>query len=322
MKRRWILIAFLVWTVSGHTSDSDLGRTLYDEKDYGAAEQVFSELIRAQPNHEEALYYLGRIHFDHSDLDSAKELLEQLNELVPDNADYHLQLAHVYSLKAKTSGFFLNKKKWAGRWKKQLERAYELDSGNVEIRRWLALYLLNAPGIGGGDKDRGMDIARGLIQTDEITGHLLTGYAYRRQKDYSFAAREYNTVLGIDPENSKAHRGLAHLYMAQEQLDSAEAYFLEAIELDPYEVDAYLDMASFYAKQDNTVKTIAYQEQALELDPLESDSRYFLAENLVETGNPKEAAHHYETLVMLTPRHHKAKDARKKLEKLTTAKTR
>jgi tetratricopeptide (TPR) repeat protein len=310
MKSRWLVIAALLWTGTGHASDADLGRVLYEEKDYEGAEQIFNELIRTQPDHEQALYYLGRIRFDHSDLNGAKDYLEKLNELVPDNPDYHLQLARVYSLKAKTSGFFMSKKKWAGRWKKQLERAYELDSSNVEIRRQLALYLLNAPGIGGGDKDRGMDIARGTIQTDEVTGHILTAYAYSRSEDYAFAIREYNTVLNLDPENSKAHRGLGYLYMKRQQPDSARVHFLLGVELAPYEAQAYLDLAYYYSEQDSTQKTIEHQEQALEIDPLISECRYVLAENYAEIRNPTEAARHYEILVTLTPKHHKAKDAR------------
>ena len=62
---------------------------------------------------------------------------ERLVYIRPDNADYQLALGNVYGEKARTGGFFLSKKKWAGKWKERLELAFELDPCNLDAREWL-----------------------------------------------------------------------------------------------------------------------------------------------------------------------------------------
>ena len=164
MKKRalWTLMILGLLVPTGRVlanTDLDEGKSLYSAGDYERAKQIFADILGQDSADETALYYMGKIHFDHSDLDGAEEYFEKLTEIGQKNAEYQLRLGMVYGEKARTSGFILSKKKWAGKWKKQLELAFELDPQNLDAREWLAVYLLNAPGIGGGDKERGTRIA-------------------------------------------------------------------------------------------------------------------------------------------------------------------
>ena len=303
-------------------TDTEKGKNLYSAGDYEPAKQIFVEILSQRSDDETALYYLGRIHLDHSDLDSAKEYFERLAEIEPDNSEYQLRLGEVYGEKARTSSFFMSKKKWAGKWKKQLELAFELDPQNLDARERLSIYLLNAPGIGGGDKDRGTQIAQETLEIDESFGHLLLAYAYRRTGRIDPAIGEYEIVLGMDSENDRAYRGLGYAYVKQEEFEKAEAKFRMCIEIAPDDANSYQAMAYYYSQRGSTEGMRENQEKALELKPLLSDTRYALAKNYQEIEMNSEAIYHYEHLLALTPKHHKAGSAKKRLKELKNPRSR
>lgn len=292
------------------------GEALFLAGDYGPAREIFEGILADNSEDKTALYFLGRIFLAYSDLNGAKDYLEKLVKMEPENAEYHLRLGEVYGQKARTSGFFMSKKKWAGKWKKQLERAFELDPQNLDAREWLAIYLLNAPGFGGGDKDLGTEIARETIEIDEIFGRILLAYAYRRSGEIDLAISEYEVVINKDPANSRAYSGLGYAYMQKESFEAAETNFKKGVEIAPEVAESYEALAYYYTKRGDTEAMIENQEEALALDPLLSDMRYDLAESYEKLEMNKEAIHHYGQLVALTPEHHKAGSAEKRLKKL------
>ena len=319
MKRRLFLVVILFLTTASLVlADADVeeGKVLYAAGDYQPAKKIFESILAQHSTDKTALYYLGRIHLAYSDLDGAKDYLEKLVGIEPDNAEYHLPLADVYGEKARTSGFFLSKKKWAGKWKEELERAFELDPQNVDARESLAGYLLNAPRIGGGDKDRGTEIARATVELDEVFGRLLLAYAYRRTGEIDLAIAEYQAVLDMDPANGRAYRGLGYVYLKREEFETAEANFKTCVEVAPDDARSYLAMAYYYSERGLTEAMVENQERALELKPLLSDTRYGLAKSYQEMKMNPKAIHHYEQLIALTPEHHKAGRAKKRLKKL------
>ena len=321
MKRRALCGAILLGVLAAAPSawagtDAERGKALYAAGDYEPAKQIFESILAAQAADETALYYLGKIRLDHSDLDGAREYFEKLVEVRPDDSTYQLALGEAYGEKARTSGFFMSKKKWAGKWKERLELAFVLDPRNLDAREWLVGYLVNAPGIGGGDKDRGTRIARETIEIDEVVGHMILGYAYRRSDKFDFAIPEYLAVLSVDPEYGRAYSGLGHCYLGQEEYEKAEASFAKAIEVSPDDAVVYEAMAYYWSEHGSKEAEAQAQESALQLSPLLSDIRYDLAKNYEDLDLTVEAMDHYDKLIALTPKHHKAGSAKKRLKKL------
>lgn len=296
--------------------DADQGIAYYKTGDYESAREIFERILAGQDTDETALFYLGKIHLDLSDLDGAREHLEKLVVVRPGRCEYELALGEVYGEKARTSGFILAKKKWAGKWKEQLEIAFELDPQDLDAREWLAIYVLNAPGFGGGDKDRGTKIARETIEIDKVFGRLLLGYAYRRSDKVDLAIEEYLAVLNMDPQNGRAYSGLGYCFLQREDFENAEVNFKKAVEYTPDDELAYQGMAYYWSKREAKEEEAESQEHALRINPLLSDVRYDLARNYQARRATSLAIHHYETLIDLTPRHYKAGSARKRLKKL------
>jgi tetratricopeptide (TPR) repeat protein len=129
------------------------GKILFQSERYDEAKIIFGQILDLNSENPEANYFMGRIYFAAGDYHKAKEYLEKAIRYDEENMAYHLWLAAVYQEKARRANF-LSAAKWAGKWHKELERAFETDPKNIEARRRLIFYYLNAPRICGGDKEK------------------------------------------------------------------------------------------------------------------------------------------------------------------------
>jgi tetratricopeptide (TPR) repeat protein len=315
-----IALAVIVAIAGSLFADADRGQALFESKDYDEASRVFEAMLERDGDDPNALYYLGRISYERADLKQAREYLEKLTKVAPNNAEYEFQLSRVYGELARTSGFFMTKKKYAGKWKERLEHAVELDPNHAQARRWLALYLLNAPGFGGGDKDRGTEIARETIPIDEKVGRQVLSYAYRKTGQMDLAIEECETLIASYPSFGEAYGALGYTLMQTGEFEDARRAFEKWIELDPNNYEAYQAMSYYCEKRELPDELIVSQLKLLELNPLYSDTRFDVAQHYDDRDELDDAVYHYEQLVTLTPEHHRAGKAKKRLKKLKNPK--
>lgn len=80
-----------------------LGEEYYVNKEYEAAKDVFTELKKISPHHENAISRLGNIAFLQKDLDSAEAYFEELVAKYPENMRGHYNLGVIYLIRAEQS---------------------------------------------------------------------------------------------------------------------------------------------------------------------------------------------------------------------------
>jgi len=104
---------------------------------------------------ENRLYWEGKISFAEGDFDKSTDSFSDLVDLVPDNSNYQFEKAKAYMELMKNASMF-SIPVYASKAKSSLIKSVELDSRNIEARIYLAMYYMNAPAIGGGDKEEGL----------------------------------------------------------------------------------------------------------------------------------------------------------------------
>ncbi len=291
------------------------GINLFDAEKFDQAKQVFEKILESNANDSQAHYFLGRIYFNLGKHDDAVKYLQRAVTIAEGNIDFHFGLADVYGFKTRTASF-LSAGKWAGKWKKELERAYEIDPKNLEARRRLINYYLNAPVIGGGDKEKGKRLAEETIHIDEIQGRLLLADAFRQTGKMALAVAEYKKVLELDPQNGAAYNSLGYFFLGQKDYAAAESHFKKYIEVVTADPNAYDSMGDYYSRRGMVDSAMAQYQKALEVDPKFSTSRFNLAQAYEEKKMTAEAIRHYEKIIELTPGHARAEDAGKRIKKL------
>ena len=122
----------------------------------------------------------------------------------------------------------------------------------------LALALLFAPGISGCGDD-----------ASRLQSHLERGDEYLKGEQYPEAILEYKNVLQIDPNQPKAHYGLARAYLGSKQAQRAYWELQETVRLDPAHTDARLEYAQFLllGKQEELNQAIEQADAVLAAKP-------------------------------------------------------
>src|SRR6185436_17053806 len=121
--------------------------------------------------------------------------------LAPDNAEYQRWLGRIYGAKAEEShSFFMARKV-----KSAFEAAVRLAPRSIEARRDLMQYLVEAPWIVGGSKDKAREQVQAIAQLDPLEGRLAQAAFLTEQKKWKEAEAEYLAAVSQHPQRFDAY---------------------------------------------------------------------------------------------------------------------
>ena len=174
------------------------------------------------------------------DVDSAIALAEAAVARCPDDSASWLSLGEAYGAKARIA-FPTSRLRFAKKCKAAFEKSCALDPGNIDARIALFTYLLEAPGIAGGDLSAARREAREIARLDSSRAHSVLGSLALREKDFSKAQAELTLALAAaedDRERAELQCRLASVYESLGKSAEAVAALREARRLDPDNAEA------------------------------------------------------------------------------------
>jgi len=291
-KRIVIAIPSLVLSLSvSAQTPIDEGKRLFDKGKYEESRAMFERALRSNPHDAVANYFVGRTYLEQAKFDQAEEYLEKAVETQRDSINYHLALATVYQEKARRASF-ISAPFIAAKWLRELETAFQLNDKNLEARRRLIQYYINAPGIGGGDDEKGKRLAEEMISIDEIQGRLIFAWALRRTGAEDHAIKQYEKILELDPENGSAYNSLGYVYLNRKDFVRAESFFRRCLEISPHSPNPHDCLGDYYLERGLVDDAITNFQKAIDLDPRFSESRFKLARTLATKKMNNEAILH------------------------------
>ena len=179
-------------------------------------------------------------------------------------------------------------------------------------------------------------VRRALAEDREIVeGYALLGNLERKAGRADAAAAAYTRVLALNPQDTRAQRQLADIWMARrdyakakaileqmlavreeraavltklgeceielEQYDQAERHLLVALQEKPVPPAAHYDLALVYEARGEPLKAMAEYEAQLASDPGAYRAHFNLAKLLAASGRREESARHFEQAVTANP---------------------
>jgi tetratricopeptide (TPR) repeat protein len=183
---RAIVLLSLAPLVAQSSEDMATGVTLFEHRQFAAAQQFFAAFVSQHPTDPAGAYYLGRVTFEGEQYDQAATWFERAVQLDGGNSDFHLWLARTYGQQAQHAGgeaFFLARKV-----KTHLEKAVELNPDNIEARFDLMEYYLQAPAFLGGDAAKAEGQAKEITKRNAAAGRK--AWQQCRQKDASILEKK------------------------------------------------------------------------------------------------------------------------------------
>ena len=247
------------WTGS-HPEDADMlinaGLTAFDAADYAQALEFFDLAMEAAT---EAQQKSGARTFRANTLDMLgryPEAVAAYEEVIAETPDWWEAHANL--------GICHARNEHPAEAEAALRRGLRDCPGSPEIRDELAAHLLSERK----DPKEALALAEEAVALgrDEVR-HLLTlGEARLALKDEEGAAKAYESVLEIDPEDPGAHLELGLLHEQRQEIPEAEEHFIESLKQDPGNPRALYSYASIYYGTDDLVTAEELLTRAIAAD--------------------------------------------------------
>lgn len=194
---------------------------------------------RANPNDPENLWAMSWLKQVWKDLKTSQELAEKAVAADSRNARYHLRLAEAVGEEAQHARK-LHQFSLARRFKKEIDTAIALDPKNVDSLKFLMEYYFEAPGIMGGDKEKGRETAEQIMRLDPVEGYFAQLGMAQREKLKVRAEDLYRLALDARPSSFAAHLALGNYCLGPgKQFPEAETHGREAIKIEPGRVQGH-----------------------------------------------------------------------------------
>jgi predicted O-linked N-acetylglucosamine transferase (SPINDLY family) len=252
-----------------------------------AAEQIYWQILQAEPNHADAIHLLGVLAHQVGKHGIAVEYIKRAIGLKGNAFAFHNNLGEVY--------FALGR----------------LPEAVACYRRALKLkpdYAEAHSNLGNAWKHQGkLDEAvacyrRALnLKPDFAQAHNNLGVACKDQKRLDEAVACYRRALKLKPEYAEAHNNLGNVLQDQGKLDEAVACYRRAVELKPDFAEAHSNLGTAWKDQAKLDEAVACYRRALELKPDYAEAHSNLGNAWKDQGKLDEAVACYRRAVELKP---------------------
>jgi tetratricopeptide (TPR) repeat protein len=289
----------------------------FNSGNYTAAIKTLQSVPQVSTN-SEAQYWLGRSYYELHDYDNAIAAAEKAVELDPKNSLYHEWLGRIYGGKADRDRSF----SYARKVKKEFEEAVRLNPSNIDARRDLEQYCMEAPWVVGGSKDEARDQVTAIEAIDPLEGHLARAAYDLDAKKPELAEKEYREVLAAKPKRIESYFDVITFFIHQNKPADVEAAIQAAAQVSPNDPRlGYYRGVSRVLSGTDLPRGEEYLKSYLASTPDRSDwpshagAREWLGRLYEAEGKRAEAAEQYRAALQLDPGRKEAKSRLEKLEK-------
>jgi len=311
-----VLFAALAAHSGAQSTTVQTAQRNFNAGNYAAA---ISTLQAGVPNstNAEVYYWLGRSYYEISDYDSAVANFEKAVDLEPKDSVYQQWLGRAYGGKADRDRSFSMAKKV----KKQFQEAVALNPSNIEARRDLEEYCLDAPWIVGGSKDEALEQANAIASMDLVQGHLARAiYDREALKKPEEAEDEVRQALAAKPKTPDPYFEAAGFFLRENKPGDVPPVLQAVSAVSPNDPRiAYFRGAADVLQSSDLTEAERDLKSYLASTPDRSDwpshaaARAWLGRLYEAQGKRAEAAEQYRAALQLDP---KLKEAQTRLAKL------
>lgn len=290
----------------------------FEAGNYNSAMSTLRALVSQDPNNAQQHYWLGRCYYEIRDYKSAVAELERATQLAPNSSVNHDWLGRAYGAIADQQHSFLLARKV----KKEFQTAVQVGPSNIDARRDLEEYLLDAPWIVGGSKDGALEQANEIAKIDPVQGHLAKAEYEAAIGKADLAIEEYNAALSMKPKSVDAYLEVANYYGRLgngEQLTAMVEGARGVAPKDPrlafYSGVAHIMTGTNFPLAEESLKSYLASSPDRSDWPSHSTARFWLGQLYEKQGNKMAAAEQYREAIGLDSTNREAKKALSHIEK-------
>jgi predicted O-linked N-acetylglucosamine transferase (SPINDLY family) len=217
------------------------------------AEALYEDILQTEPQHIDALHFLGVLKNQQRQPQRAVELIKQSIQHYPNNAAAHSNLAiALYTLNRFDEVLM------------SYEQVLTLTPDNVEILtvQGNLLLLLNRPKDALASYDKAL-----VISPDAIEIRLSRGMALQALNRFAEALIDYDHVLAINADNAEVWFGRANVLYNLRQLPDALSSYDRSLAINPHSAEAFYNRGILLSSLNRSDEAISSYKQALAIKP-------------------------------------------------------
>ncbi len=291
----------------------------FNSGSYSAAISTLQGAVSQNPSSAEAYFWLGRCYYELKDYDNAITAAEKSVSLDPKNSIFHEWLGRIYGGKADRDRSF----SYARKVKKEFETAVQLNPANIDARRDLEDYEIQAPWVVGGSKDDAKAQMDAIVALDPVEGDLARAmYDDEALKKPDAAAKDYHDALAANPKKIEPYLDALAFYQKQNKASDMQAAIQQASQVAPndprltyYRGVALVISNSNLPDAEKDLKAYLASTPDRSDWPSHASAREWLGRLYEAQGKRSEAAEQYRAALQLDPDRKEAKARLQNLEK-------
>jgi protein O-GlcNAc transferase len=250
------------------------GFARFQAGDVAAARALFEKTLTVQPEHGDALYFLGVIMNGQGQNREAADLIARAIRADPAVASYHFTLANV-----------LQALGGAQQAQESLGQAVRLAPDDADFHNALGCSLHQS-----GNSEAALEHFRhALLLAPVAPLYVNLGIALQALGRYEEAAQNYRDALALAPSNADAENNLGAVLHARGQYEEAIACFRRVLERAPHHVQCWINLGIALQCVTRVDEAAAALQSAIRLDPHNFSAHSRLAIVLREQGRLAES---------------------------------
>ncbi|RYF88700.1 MAG: tetratricopeptide repeat protein [Chitinophagaceae bacterium] len=251
-----LLFASILFAGTAMAQTIDQGKKFMYYERFKSAKEVFQKLVDANPNNEEATYWLGQAEIGLENVPAAKALYQAKLAAAPNSPLVLAGMGHVELIEGKSQDA-----------RSRFETAISLSGGK-------SIPVLNAVGFANANPDsKNGDAAYAIAKLKQATTikkfndpevWANLGDAYRKFADGTNAVLSYQSALAIDPNYVRAIYRTGRVYQTQGAAQEATfmKYYNDVIAKDPAYAPVYGTLFQYYYET-NVPRAAEYLDKLL-----------------------------------------------------------
>jgi predicted O-linked N-acetylglucosamine transferase (SPINDLY family) len=217
------------------------------------AENLYRQILLAEPTHPEALYLLGTLASQVGKNEIAVELISKAVSYRPDYIEAYNYLGFVFLTQGRTDEAIAT-----------YQRLLAMKPGYVEAHYNIGIALQTQGKLDGAAASFRRALA---ITPNYADAHLNLGVTLKMQDKLEEAAASYRRALALKPDYAVAYNNLGIIFKDQGKLGEAIASFRQALSLNLDSAETYSNLAGSLMEQGRLDEAVANFRRALAVKP-------------------------------------------------------
>ena len=251
------------------------------------AETIYQKILQVEPDHPDALHYLGVLAHQVGRNEVAVEFIGRAINVNPSSPSYYSNLGAVLLAQGKMDEAA-----------ESYRKALLLRPDYAEAHYNLGIVLKNQ-----GKLDEEVEHYRHALtlKPDYVDAHNNLGAALKEQGRLDESVEHYQQALSIQPDFAEAHSGLGVALQMQGRLDEAVEHYCQALTLKPGYAEAHNNLGAALQVQGKFDAAIESYHKALLRKPDFAEAHSNLGNALLKQGKLDEAVKHCLKALSINP---------------------